>query len=170
MGLAARTRPSTAMLAPAYNPLSHRTMASFHFSYPIEVRYADLDPQRHVNNAVLFSYLEQARARYLERLGLWDGKDFDEIGIIVAEAGATFTEPIAYTDEVVIEAGVTRLGTKSFEFNYLVRTADGRRLASGRTVLVAYDYRQGRSIPIPDEWRRTILAFEGELPGSQDLG
>src|SRR3990172_11574677 len=63
-------------------------MPTFRFSHPIEVRYADLDPQRHVNNATLFSYLEQARARYLARLGLWDGKDFDDIGIIVAEAHA----------------------------------------------------------------------------------
>ena len=144
-------------------------MPTFRFSHPIEVRYADLDPQRHVNNATLFSYLEQARASYLVRLGLWDGKDFDNIGIIVAEASASFKAPIDYTDEVVVEAGVTRLGTKSFEFNYLVRTGDGRQLATGRTVLVAYDYRHGRSIPIPDEWRRAITAFEGGLPGSLAL-
>ncbi len=142
------------------------TMATFRFSYPIEVRYADLDPQRHVNNATLFSYLEQTRARYLQHLGLWDGIHFDDIGIIVAEASASFKAPIDYTDQVVVEAGVTRLGTKSFEFNYLVRSVDERTLATGRTVLVAYDYRLGQSIPIPDEWRRKISAFEGELPGS----
>ena len=144
-------------------------MPTFRFSHPIEVRYADLDPQRHVNNATLFSYLEQARARYLEHLGLWNRRDFDEIGIIVAEAGATFKAPIDYTDEVIVEAGVTRLGTKSLEFNYLVRTGAGRQLATGRTVLVAYDYRHGRSIPIPDDWRRKISAFEGELPGSLEI-
>jgi hypothetical protein len=36
----------------------------------------------------LFSYLEQTRARYPQHLGLWDGTDFDNIGIIVAGAGA----------------------------------------------------------------------------------
>ena len=144
-------------------------MSTFRFAHPIEVRYADLDPQRHVNNATLFSYLEQTRARYLQHLGLWDGTDFDDIGIIVAEASASFKAPIDYTDEVVVEAGVTRLGTKSFEFNYLVRSGDGRSLATGRTVLVAYDYRHGRSIPIPDDWRRKISAFEGELPASLEL-
>jgi hypothetical protein len=36
-------------------------------------------------------------------------------------------------------------------------------------VLVAYDYCLGQSIPIPDEWRRIITAFEGELPGSSKL-
>jgi acyl-CoA thioester hydrolase len=136
-------------------------MPEFRFSHPIEVRYADLDPQRHVNNAVVFSYLEQARARYLLHLGLWDGGDFDEIGIIVAEASASYKAPIAYTDRVVVDVGTTRLGTKSLDVGYLVRTDEGRPLAAGSTVLVAYDYRRGASIPIPDEWRRRIAEFEG---------
>lgn len=141
-------------------------MAPFRFSHPIEVRYADLDPQRHVNNAALFTYLEQTRAHYLQHLGLWDGTDFDAIGIIVAEAAATYKAPIAYGDQVVVEAGVTRLGTKSLDIEYLVRTHDGRALATGRTVLVAYDYRRAVSMPIPEAWRLAITAFEGELPGS----
>jgi acyl-CoA thioester hydrolase len=140
-------------------------MPPFRFTHPIEVRYADLDPQRHVNNAALFTYLEQARAKYLERLGLWDGVDFDEIGIIVAEASASYKAPIAFTDRVLVEAGVTRLGTKSLDIEYLVRTDDGRVVATGRTVLVAYDYGQAASIPVPEEWRRRIAEFEGELPG-----
>jgi len=137
---------------------------SFRFSHEIEVRYADLDPQRHVNNATVFSYFEQARARYLQQLGLWDGRDFDDIGVIVAENAANYTAPIAYSDRVVVEAGITRLGTKSLQFEYLLRTDDGRPLATGRTTLVAFDYRRAVSIPIPDAWRLAITAFEGELP------
>jgi YbgC/YbaW family acyl-CoA thioester hydrolase len=136
-------------------------MAPFRFSHPIEVRYADLDPQRHVNNAALFTYLEQARARYLQHLGLWDGVDFDSIGIIVAEASAAYKAPISFGDRVVVEVGVTRLGTKSLVLEYLVRTEDGRSLATGRTVLVAYDYRGAASIAIPEAWRSRIEAFEG---------
>lgn len=136
-------------------------MPSFRFSHPIEVRYADLDPQRHVNNAVLFSYLEQARARYLQHLGLWDGADFDAIGIIVAEASATFLSPITFGDRIAVEVGVTRLGTKSLTLEYVVRGGDGGERATGRTVLVAYDYRQGTSILVPEGWRSAIAAHEG---------
>jgi acyl-CoA thioester hydrolase len=143
-------------------------MSAFRFSHPIEVRYADLDPQRHVNNAVLFSYLEQARAKYLQQLGLWDGVDFDDIGIIVAEASATFKAPIAFTDQVAVEVGVTRVGTKSLEVGYVVRASDGRELATGRTVLVAYDYRRAASVPVPAAWRSRIAAFEGLPPTSPE--
>jgi len=143
-------------------------MPSFRFSHPIEVRYADLDPQRHVNNAAVFTYLEQARAKYLEHLGLWGGGDFDDLGIIVAEASATYKAPISYSDRVVVDTAVTRLGTKSLDLEYLVHDPDGRLFATGRTILVAYDYRRGVSIPIPDAWRARITEFEGKLPGSSE--
>jgi acyl-CoA thioester hydrolase len=140
-------------------------VAAFRFSHPIEVRYADLDPQRHVNNAVVFSYLEQARARYLQQLQLWDGRDFDRIGIIIAEASASYQAPIAFLDRVVVEVKTTRLGTKSLDVEYLVRSEDGSALATGRTVLVAYDYERAASIPLPEAWRRRIAEFEGIEPG-----
>jgi acyl-CoA thioester hydrolase len=46
-------------------------MPDFHFTYPIEVRYDDLDPQGHVNNARFLSYFEQARVNYFIHLGLF---------------------------------------------------------------------------------------------------
>ena len=55
-------------------------MADFRFYHPVEVRYADIDAQRHVNNVVFFTYMETARAAYLRHLGLWDaalGRDED---------------------------------------------------------------------------------------------
>ncbi len=138
-------------------------MTTFRFVHPIEVRYADLDPQRHVNNAVVFSYLETARARYLQHLGLWNGADFDSIGIIIAETSCRYLAPIAYGQPLEVAMAVTRLGTKSLTQEYLVRDAlTGAELATARAVLVAYDYHQGRSIPIPTDWRRVIEEFEGK--------
>ncbi len=135
-------------------------MADFRFSLPIEVRYADLDPQRHVNHATLFSYLEQARARYFQHLRLWDGEDFDNIGIIIAEASASFMAPIKYLGRVVVSLGVTRLGVKSFDIDYKVHDGAGQIYATGRTVIVAYDYRRSESMPIPAAWRHTLAEFE----------
>jgi len=138
-------------------------MTTFRFVHPIEVRYADLDPQRHVNNAAVFSYLETTRAHYLEHLGLWNGSDFDAIGIIIAETSCRYLAPIAYGQPVEVAMAVTHLGTKSLTQDYLVRdSSTGSELATARAILVAYDYRQARSILIPPEWRRVIEAFEGK--------
>ncbi len=138
------------------------TQPVWRFVHPIEVRYADLDPQRHVNNVAVFSYFETTRAKYLERVGLWDGSDFDSIGIIVAEATCRYLAPIAYGQAIEVAAAITRLGSKSLTMEYVVRDTRSRELlATGRTILVAYDYRQGGSIPIPPTWREAIERFEG---------
>jgi acyl-CoA thioesterase FadM len=36
----------------------------------------------------------------------------------------------------------------------------GQKLATSTSVQVAYDYRKGQSIPIPNTWRQVINDFE----------
>ena len=48
-------------------------MTKFRYYHLIEVRYGDLDPQGHVNNACYLTYMEQARIGYIQHLGLWAG-------------------------------------------------------------------------------------------------
>jgi hypothetical protein len=71
--------------APAEESIISR-MNEYNFYYPIEVRYGDLDPQGHVNNAKYLTYMEQARVAYIRRLGVWKGDSFLDIGIILADA------------------------------------------------------------------------------------
>ena len=136
-------------------------MPDFRFFYPIEVRYGDLDPQGHVNNACYLTYMEQARIAYIQTLGLWPGGTFLDIGIILAEAQVVFNSPILYGQKVRVGVRVSRLGNKSLTMDYLLEDAEnGKRLASGSSVLVTYNYRDARSLPIPEDWRKVIAAFE----------
>lgn len=137
-------------------------MSEFRFFHPIEVRYADIDAQRHVNNAHYFTYMEQARVKYVEHLDLWSGKDFDNIGFILAEQSCSYKAPIAYSQRVHVGVRTAHLGRKSFEIIYTFRDNDSEaEMATGRTVLVAYDYRVGQSIPIPENWRQILITYEG---------
>jgi hypothetical protein len=61
-------------------------MPDFHFYHPIEIRYGDLDPQGHVNNAAYLTYMEQARLKYYEHLGLFKGNDFLRLGFLKPRA------------------------------------------------------------------------------------
>jgi acyl-CoA thioester hydrolase len=140
-----------------YNPY----MPEFRFYHPIEVRYGDLDPQGHVNNAKFMTYMEQARVQYIRNLGLWDASSFLDVGFILAEAKVTFLTPIRFTDRVQVGVRVSRLGNKSLDMQYRLEEAQsGQELATGSSVQVAYEYRQGKTIPIPEGWRLAIQEFE----------
>jgi acyl-CoA thioesterase FadM len=63
-----------------------------------------------------------------------------------------------------VKAGVhiPRLGNKSMRVEQnIVHAENGEVLASGYVILVAFDYRAGKTLPIPDVMRETISKFEG---------
>jgi acyl-CoA thioester hydrolase len=137
-------------------------MSGYRFFQPIEIRYGDLDPQGHVNNANHLTFMEQARANYLKHLGLWDGHSFMEIGIILAEARVTFLAPVLFAQPVQVAARVAKIGSKSMTMEYCLEDTSTRAvLATGEAVIVAYDYLNSRTIPVPESWRKAISAFEG---------
>lgn len=137
-------------------------MTNFRFYQPIEIRYGDIDAQRHVNNAKYFTFLESARAMYLQHLGLWDGRNFDDIGIILVETNCTFKAPISFGQRIRVGVRTIRIGTKSIELVHTFQDADsGEEMAAARSVIVAYDYRKGISIAVPQAWREAVETFEG---------
>jgi acyl-CoA thioester hydrolase len=143
----------------------NQDMSLFGFYQPIEVRYGDLDPQGHVNNANYLTFIEQARIAYIRHLGLWRGDSFMNLGIILADVHLTFRTPILFGEDVQVGVRVTRLGNKSLTMEHVVEEAGTHtEFASASTVLVAYDYRTSQTILVPAEWRQVIARFEG-LPG-----
>jgi acyl-CoA thioester hydrolase len=138
-------------------------MSEFRFYYPIDVRYGDLDPQGHLNNAKYLTYFEQGRIRYFVELGLFEpGQSFMDIGVIMAEASVTFHAPVEYGDRVKVGVRFGKLGNKSMRVEQgILHAGSGEVLASGYIILVAYDYHARKTIPIPDVMREKIAEFEG---------
>ena len=139
-------------------------MSKFNFHYPVFVRYGDLDPQWHVNNAKFQTYFEAARLQYLLKLGLFDGKNFYNLPLIVADVHVRFLAPIEATyEQVMVSMGVTRIGNKSMLMEYELTTPDGElTFATAETVMVGFDYNTKSSIAISPEIRKCIGSFEGK--------
>ncbi len=138
-------------------------MTHFHFYHPIEVRYGDLDPQGHVNNAKYLTYFEQGRIAYMIELGLFTkDQSFMEIGVILADVHITYLEPVYFGQKIKVGVHAAKLGNKSMTWEQNVVDAEnGKVLAKGEVVMVTYDYRAEKTISIPHEWREKIKAFEG---------
>jgi acyl-CoA thioester hydrolase len=137
-------------------------MSDFHFYHPTEVRYGDLDPQGHLNNAKHLTYFEQARVMYVVELGIF-GKDqsFMEIGMIVADIHISYHMPVHWGDPITVGVRTSKLGNKSMAIEQAILNAEtGAVYSSGTIIAVAFDYAAKKTIPIPQTWREKISKFE----------
>ena len=121
------------------------------FVHEETVRFRDLDSMGHMNNAVYATFLEQARLAFLSQHGA------HVQNMILARLEIDFRSPVEFGETIEIAVTPTRVGTKSFDLEYVLR-ADERVVAEAKTVLVAYDYAEARSVEIPDEWKERLAA------------
>lgn len=127
----------------------------------LEVRFRDIDAFGHVNNAVFFSYVEQARIRYL--LDVLDSDTtFDRMPLILARVELDYRSPIFYGDTVTVATRVERIGRTSFAMSHRMTAGrDDRLVGEVQSVLVTYDYAAASPMPVPDDWRRRFAEQEG---------
>jgi len=132
---------------------------------PIKARFRDTDMLGHVNNSVYSTYLESGRLEYWAQLN--DGLSFENWPFILARSEIDFLAEAYFGDELTLGVRVARLGNKSFDLEYLlVRDADERPIARGRSVQVMFDYHTKETLPISDETRALLEAFEGRALAS----
>jgi acyl-CoA thioester hydrolase len=138
-------------------------MAEYKFSIPIQVRYSDLDAQWHVNHTRFLMYMEQARLEYLQHLGLFDGKSFLDLRVIIADVHVSYLAPIVLGQKVRVGTRTVKIGTKSIAFDYVLEDENSSKIfAKGEVISVAYNFREQETVPVPNEWKIKISEFEGE--------
>ena len=130
-------------------------MSSGAFVHEEQVRFRDLDPMGHVNNAVFLTYLEQARVAFFAEMGAATG--LEDMNMIVARVEIDFKAPVRLGQEVEVSVRASRFGTKSFDLDYELRV-EGELVAVAKSVQVAYDYKRREPVPVPAEWREKLSA------------
>ena len=146
-------RASDREAAPASGP-------PFRLVHEIVPRFRDTDAMGHINNAVYITYLEVARQIYWSRLDAHS--DYRRVPFILAHVTVDFRAE-ALVDEI-LRSGIRCewIGTRSFAFRYEIREKEsGRLVVEADTIQVCYDYGAKKSLPMPDELRRQLEAFEG---------
>ena len=137
-------------------------MQSFRYYQPIELRYSDIDAQGHVNNARYITFTEYARFRYLTEVGLWDGRSFMDLNLIVADVHVSYLAPIKLIQHIRVGTCVSRIGNKSIVFESQIEDENnGQVMATAETVMVCYDYRTESTKQVSDDWRSKISLYEG---------
>ncbi len=136
------------------------TLDSFKYKTVIETRFADFDMMGHVNNAVYFTYMEIARAKYWNHAIQWDWK---KTGVVSAQATLDYILPVFIEDKISMYVRTSRIGKSSFDLEYLlVKLVNGQEQVcnKGKTTCVAFDYASKSSFPIPNEEKERMISFE----------
>nr|WP_280953685.1 thioesterase family protein [Symbiobacterium terraclitae] len=135
------------------------SVEGFRFTFEQQVVFRDIDMLGHVNNAVYATYFETARVEYLHNLTA----DLETlVTFILAEITITYKSPAYLRERLVIGLRVTEIGNSSMVFEgRIVEKETGRLVATSRAVLVHFDYKNQRPVPVPAELRARIGRFEG---------
>ena len=105
----------------------------------------------HVNNAVFFTYFEEGRKVFLEKvLGIVNAADYP---FIMAHIQCDFLRPLLLGAHPLLETWIGEVGTKKFLIRYEIRE-QGREetiYCRGESVMVFFDYTTQKTVPIPAE-------------------
>jgi len=118
---------------------------------PIRVRYSEVDRQNALHHSRYAVYFELGRTELLRQNG-YDYKTLEDNGItlVLAHLACRFRSPAHYDDQLLLTTTCKKAKGVRLEHVYeLVRPADNRLIAQGKTVLVHVD-RQWKPQPLPD--------------------
>ncbi|MFQ5946290.1 MAG: acyl-CoA thioesterase [Anaerolineae bacterium] len=133
----------------------------YRFSTHVSVRFRDIDVLGHVNNAVYFSYMEQARVRYAQEVGIGPA-ELGNFQFILAEESCRFVRPVRHGEDLLVRVRATEVRRSSFVLEYLIEVEEPGELAAlGRTVQVWYDYQAQKAVPVPYAARDRLAGYEG---------
>jgi acyl-CoA thioester hydrolase len=129
------------------------------FEKRIEIRWRDVDAYGHVNNAVYFTYLEEARDAWVEKvLGSVSENTWD---FVLARVAIDYEAELTLDDGAVIAAcRLESIGHSSVRTLEEIRKEDGSISARAAAVVVARDPERGRARRLTDGERE---ALEAEL-------
>jgi acyl-CoA thioester hydrolase len=139
----------------------HPELAGFPVVFELDVAWGDMDSYAHVNNVVYFRYFESARIAYFERVGWMKSKDELGLGPIAASTQARFRKPLSYPDHIWVGARLLEMKEDRITIEHKVVSQQWNAVATeGQIVVVSFDYRGGKKVPIPEAIRAAILQLE----------
>jgi acyl-CoA thioester hydrolase len=134
------------------NAPARTTSAPLLDNYPYRltdnIRFADLDPNGHVNNAVYATYFETGRVTLVKDRSF--GLMPEGLAWMLVRLDIHFRAELRWPGSIELGLGVARLGRTSTTFEQVVFSA-GRCVASAQSVTVLIDERSRKPTPLTDE-------------------
>ena len=123
---------------------------------PVQQRFTDVDPFRHVNNVAQQMYFDVGKTDYYHKLLGGDVLMSGRLRIVTVSTQTNYLDQVRMYDDVHVTTCCERVGNKSMTlFQQLL--VGGRVCSESRSVLVAFDFEAQASVPVPAAWREALL-------------
>ncbi len=124
----------------------------------LDVRWGDMDALGHVNNAVYFRYMEQARIEFFAQHGI--GSDGKGHGLLLVHAECNFRRAIVYPAHIQVRLYCGEPRRSSLPLFVEIVDASGKDVlyADGKSVVAWVDFALNQSQPMPDLVRARFAA------------
>jgi acyl-CoA thioester hydrolase len=127
----------------------------------VDVRWGDMDALGHVNNTKYFVFCESARIKYFESLELTLNPSLNQ-GPTLAHANLNFRKQVHYPAQLEVGVRISSVKNRSFQMDYAIFHDNTDLLvADGFSIMVWADYKQGKSIEMPEIVKNAIAKVEG---------
>jgi len=128
------------------------------------IRWGDMDSFGHVNNVEFFRYLESARVEYVMTVLANEVRAEGE-NIILSDLRCAFRHQLKWPGAVDIYTRTVQVGRTSIALQQIMCVADTQDIAAtADTVLVWFDFRTQRPVPVPDAIRARLAEYERTPP------
>jgi acyl-CoA thioester hydrolase len=139
-------------------------LEDFPFRVSDNVRFADLDPNHHVNNAVYATYFETGRVALMKDPSY--GLIPPGVAWLMVRLDMHFRAELRWPGTIEMGLGVAKFGRTSVTFDQVV-FSEGKCVASAQSVSVLLDEHSHRPIPLTEE---IIANFQPWLRRGMDRG
>jgi acyl-CoA thioester hydrolase len=129
-------------------PAATPRLEDFPYRLTDNVRFADLDPNQHVNNAVYATYFETGRVTLMKDRSF--GLMPPGLAWIMVRLDIHFRAELRWPGTIEMGLGVARLGRTSATFDQVV-FSEGRCVASAQAVTVLIDESTRKPTPLTGE-------------------
>jgi len=139
----------------------------FSCCHRLRVRWAEVDMQKIVFNGHYLTYIDTAIADYWRAIGLPYPEGYVEryaSDVFLRKATVEYLDSARYDDALKVLCRASRLGHNSMTFMFKIWRDPDDLLGNAELVYVNADPQSRTAVPLPEEFRQRVLAFERTAP------
>lgn len=142
------------------NPRVPAEQYPFYHSFPVQIRFNDIDVLGHINNSVYFSFFDLGKMQYFN--AVMDGNvTWKQVPVVIVNVNANFYSPTFIDEEIEVVTQTLKMSERSLTLEQrVVNKQNGDVKAIATTIMCGFDIETGTSMPVPENWREAICRFE----------